>query len=337
MGSLQSPATLSDVAMLAGVSLKTASRVFNDQPNVSDAVRQRVRAASETLVYAPNTIARELRAGARSTCIGLVIGNLVNPFYSRLAAGLGSVFANAGLELLIASSGDEPDHERELIASMTSRRVQGLVLVPSAEDYSFLTPMMGRGMRVVSVDRPAGGISASSVVIDNRDGVRQAVRHLYAHGHRRIALLADNRALWTARERLDAFTDVCSELGLSAGTAMTIDGLSGMVEARRATVDLVLGREAPTGLVAGNNVIALGVIEGLRRTGRTVALVSFDDFDASELLDVTTLSHDPQEIGVAAARALVADLDDGSGQRMPRSLVVSTSVIARGSGEIPPA
>src|SRR6266536_5042857 len=121
-------ATLSDVAALAGVSLKTASRVFNDHPNVSDRVRQQVRYAADTLGYVPNTIARELRAGARSTLVGLIVGNLGNPFYSRLAAGAESVLVDAGLELLIASSGDDAAHERRLIDSMSSRQVRGLVL-----------------------------------------------------------------------------------------------------------------------------------------------------------------------------------------------------------------
>lgn len=337
LAAVPAQATLSDVAALAGVSLKTASRVFNDHANVSAAVRERVRTASQTLGYAPNTIARELRAGATSNFVGLVIGNLVNPFYARLAAGVESVLSQSGLELLIASSGDEKGHERTLIASMVSRRVRGLILVPSGDDYSFLAPDISRGMRVMFVDRPPAGIDASSVLVDNRAGMRQVVAHLVEHGHRRIALLADSRALWTARERIEAFTDVAAELGLMADAAVVVDDLSSIVDSRRATVDLVLGRQPPTALIAGNNVIALGAVEGLRRSGRRLALVSFDDFDVSELLDVTTLSHAPQEIGVIAARALLGELDPqgpGDGSAQPSHLVLETNLIVRGSGEI---
>src|SRR6266511_3180869 len=277
-------ATLSDVAALAGVSLKTASRVFNDHPNVSDRVRQQVRYAADTLGYVPNTIARELRAGARSTLVGLIVGNLGNPFYSRLAAGAESVLVDAGLELLIASSGDDAAHERRLIDSMASRQVRGLVIVPSAPDYSFLEADVSRGMHVVFVDRPPVGLAASSVVVDNRTGIRRAVEHLAEHGHQRIALLTDSREIWTARERIDGF-----------------------VEARA----------------------------DLRRTDRRLALVSFDDFDTSDLLEVTTLSYQPQEIGVAAARTLVAEVT-AEGRPTPSVVVLETSLIARGSGEIHP-
>jgi LacI family transcriptional regulator len=328
-------ATLSDVAALAGVSLKTASRVFNDHPNVSDRVRRQVRHAADTLGYVPNTIARELRAGARSTLVGLIVGNLGNPFYSRLAAGAESVLVDAGLELLIASSGDDAAHERRLIDSMASRQVRGLVIVPSAPDYSFLEADVSRGMHVVFVDRPPVGLAASSVVVDNRTGIRRAVEHLAEHGHRRIALLTDSREIWTARERIDGFVEARADLRLPVEPELIVDHLTSVVEARRAVADLILSRTTPTALIAGNNVIARGAIEAIRRTDRRLALVSFDDFDTSDLLEVTTLSYQPQEIGVAAARTLVAEVT-AEGRPTPSVVVLETSLIARGSGEIRP-
>lgn len=326
-------ATLSDVAALAGVSLKTASRVFNDHPNVSDVVRSRVRQSAETLGYVPNTIARELRAGAQSSLVGLIVGNLGNPFYSRLAAGAESVLVGAGLELLIASSGDDAEHERRLIASMTSRRVRGLIVVPSGADYAFLASDVGRGMRVVFVDRPPVGLDASSVLVDNRAGISLAVHHLAEHGHRRIALLADAPEVWTARERVIGFTDACADLGLDLDADLVVEGLTTVVDARRAAADLILSRRPPTALVAGNNVIALGAVAAIRRSERHLALVSFDDFDASDLLEVTTLSHGPEQIGVAAAQTLVAEVT-ATAPVAPTTRVLETALVARGSGEI---
>ncbi len=327
-------ATLSDVAALAGVSLKTASRVFNDHPNVSDGVRQRVQDAAAELGYVPNTIARELRAGAQSNLVGLIIGNLGNPFYSRLAGGAEAVLVEAGLELLVASSGDDAEHERRLVASMLSRRVRGLLVVPSGQDYSFLEADVSRGTSVVFVDRPPNGLHAPSVVVDNRAGVRQAVTHLADHGHRRIALLADHLDLWTARERVEGFRAVCAELGLDDDPQLVITGLSTTEQARRAAADLYLGRRPPTAVLPTNNVIALGAIEAMRRTRTRVALVSFDDFDASELLDVTTLSHEPGEIGAVAARTLLGELHGPA--RGNVAVVLETGLVLRGSGERAP-
>jgi LacI family transcriptional regulator len=291
--------------------------------------------ASEALAYAPNAIARDLRAGARSNFVGLVIGNLDNPFYARLAAGVSSVLTSGKYELLMASSDDMAEHERQLLSAMISRRVRGLIVVPSGDDYSFLAPERNRGTGIVFVDRPPVGLDAGFIVVDNRAGVRQAVEHLADHGHRRIAMLADARALWTSRERVAAFRDTCAARGIDVAEDLVVTELSTVVDARRATIDLALSRTPPTAIVAGNNLIATGALEGMRRSRRRLALVSFDDFDASELLEVTTLSHAPQDIGIAAATALLSTLADGGGLT-PSTLVIKTTLIPRGSGELNP-
>src|SRR5690606_1874951 len=130
--------TLGNVAALAGVSPKTASRALNDHPGVSAPTRQRVQEAARMLRFRPNALARELRTGAVSRGVGLVIADLANPFYSRLAAAAEQEFRSAGLELFLASTDEDPGREQEVVRTMLDRRVRALLVVPAAEDHSYL-------------------------------------------------------------------------------------------------------------------------------------------------------------------------------------------------------
>src|ERR1700712_5508700 len=115
-------ATVSDVARLAGVSLKTASRALNGHPSVKESTRSRVLQASSALRFRPNAMARELRQGGRASTVAFVIGDLTNPFYSQVAVGVSEATAERGLSLVMAASGDQPARERPAVDSMLERR-----------------------------------------------------------------------------------------------------------------------------------------------------------------------------------------------------------------------
>src|SRR3954465_4700286 len=130
--------TLRQVAALSGVSLKTASRALNGEPYVSAGTAGRVRAAAAQLGFRRNAIARDLRAGARSSLVGLIIGDLANPFYSRVARGAERRRRTAGLQLISASSEEDPALEHRLVSEMFERRVQAMLIVTSATDHAYL-------------------------------------------------------------------------------------------------------------------------------------------------------------------------------------------------------
>jgi LacI family transcriptional regulator len=145
--------TLADVAAIAGVSIKTASRVLNDSVNVAPDTAEKVRKAASLVGYRSNRIARELRGGALSNLIGMVISDLANPFYAGLAAGAEKRLSEAGLDLIIATARDDAERERALMESLLERRVRGLVVVPSGEDYSYLHIERRRGYLFLLIDR----------------------------------------------------------------------------------------------------------------------------------------------------------------------------------------
>lgn len=325
--------TLAAVARAAGVSLKTASRVLNDEPSVAPATRLKVRAAADTLGFRRNAVAAELARGGSSRLVGFVTGDIANPFYSDLAGAIERALREHGLQLITTSSDEDAHQERALIDALLERRVAALFIAPTATDHSYLHTELATGVPVVFLDRPPSGIDADTVVLDNRAGAAAATRHLLDQGHRRIALAGDLPRLWTFRERHDGFVETLRDAGVPDPERYVRNGLHDAAAARSAVEELLALDEPPTAILTANNKITQGALRALRgAAGRSVALVGFDDFDLADLLDVTVVGYEIAAMGHEAARLAV---DRIAAPGAPARLrVVPTSLVARGSGEI---
>ncbi|RXR25744.1 LacI family transcriptional regulator [Oerskovia turbata] len=329
--------TLAAVAEAAGVSLKTASRVLNDEPSVAEATRLKVRAAADTLGFRRNAVAADLARGGGSRLVGFVTGDIANPFYSDLAGGIERELRKHGLQLITTSSDEDADQERELIDALIERRVAALFIAPTAADHSYLHAELATGVPVVFLDRPPSGIEADTVVLDNRAGAAAAARHLLAQGHRRIALAGDLSRLWTFRERHEGFVGALHAAGIEDPERYVRDGLHDATTAREAVLELLALDEPPTAILTANNKITQGALRALRTghgTRRDVALVGFDDFELADVLDVTVVGYEISAMGQAAARLAVDRIESPGGA--PRLRVVPTVLVPRGSGEIAP-
>lgn len=295
--------TLRNVASVAGVGIKTASRALNGEPGVAPATLARVEAAAAGLGFRPNALARELRSLKRSTTVGLIIGDLANSFYSLVAAAVERAIAPHGLQLIIASHEESPDRERRIVRALVERRVEALLLVPSWGDATYLAAEMALGLRVVALDRPPNGVDVDTVLIDNRGGTIAAVEDLVARGHRRIGFVGDDEHHWTVRERLAAFTSAMLKHGLDLEPDLVRTGAHSAEIAERLAAPLMKLVEPPTAIFAGNNLALLGTLRAVRRSGVKVDLVGFDRFDAADLLEavVSLVEHDPAEMGRVAA------------------------------------
>lgn len=181
--------TLRDVAQRAHVSAMTVSRVLRDDPKVLPETAARVRAAVAELGYHRNEMARSLRLGSSTGLVGLVVTNLANPFYSRLALGVDAVVAGHGLKTVIGNTGHDLDSERGLVADLIARRVDGIVVVPADDDQRHLAAAADKGVPIVVASRPPNGFSADCVLVDDYGGSRTATRQLLDAGHRRIGFL----------------------------------------------------------------------------------------------------------------------------------------------------
>ncbi len=328
-----------DVAALAGVSLKTVSRVLNDEPGVSPAMSDRVRAAAHEISFRLDLGARSLRRSDRRTAtIGLVLENVDNPFSSALHRAVEDVARARGVAVFAGSLDEDPVRERELVAAFSSRRVDGLLVMPTGDDHAYLARERQAGTPFVFVDRSPGQLDADVVLSDNRDGARTGVEHLVAHGHRRIGFLGDLLRISTATERYDGYLDAMRAAGLPVARRKAVHTAVTVGAAEAAAVGLLQSDDPPTALFTAQNLVTIGALRALRRLGvhREVALVGFDDFPLADLLDppVTVVAQDPHTIGRLAAERLFHRIDGDGGAYVTE--VVRTRLVTRGSGEIPP-
>jgi LacI family transcriptional regulator len=327
-----------DVAERAGVSLKTVSRVINEEPGVAGHTAERVVAAIADLGFQRNDLARSLRQGRSSSTIGLVIEDIGNPFYSAIAQAVEAAAADRGRMLITSSCEEDPDRERALVQALLRRRVDALLLVPASDDHSYLAREAGDGTPVVFLDRPPGGVDADTVLLDNCGGARNAIEHLLAQGHRRIAYVADPGRLYTASERLRGFREALADAGVEVDSELVrLDTHSAELaeDVVRELLALAPDRR-PTAIFTGNNRHTVGALRALRGLEHEVALVGFDDFELADLLvmPTTVVRHDSQELGRHAAELAFMRLDGRDGP--PRRVVVPTELVIRGSGEVPP-
>lgn len=319
-----------DVAAAAGVSLKTVSRVMNDERGVDPQTRAKVRGSVAELGYQRNEVARNLRPGQRSYTIGLVIEDIGNPFYSAMTRGAEEVSRANGFMVLSASSDESPERERELLCRMLRRQVDGLLVVPAGADHEFLVPEMIRGTPVVFIDRPAGNVEADLVVLDNRGGVGRAVRHMLAQGHRRVAVVGDGEWVWTAAERLAGYRAALRTARMRFDPTLVRMGPHTAGEAQEAAAGLLAAPEQPDAILALNNRMTVGALRAVRAIGAAVEVVGFDDLELADLLaaPVTVVSHDAAELGRAAVRLLLRRLQGHAAG--PETLVVPTDLVVRG-------
>lgn len=326
-----------DVAREAGVSLKTVSRVVNGEPGVTSALEERVLAAIVRLGYQPDDRARFLRrAGTSSKSLGFVLMDVANPFSSSILRGLEDAARNRGHLVLAGSSDGDPVLEEALVKAFIARRVDGLVIVSCHPDLSFLTTEIRLGTPVVFLDlRPSADVG-DLIHTDHRGGAAAAARHLIDHGHRDVAFLGDSLAFWSAAERRQGFTEVMEEERLPM--RWVLNGLDSPAAAEAMVEHLLEERPRPTALLTAQNLMTIGAVRALHRLGlqHEIALVGFDDVELADVVEpaITVVPQDPRTLGRLAGERIYDRL--AGKPRATEPLVLDCSVVARGSGEIPP-
>jgi LacI family transcriptional regulator len=299
----------------------------------------KVEKAVEMLGYRHNLAAGNLRrADGLSASIGLVFEDVSNPFFSAVHRGVEDVARARSVLTFAGSSDEDASRERELTEAFLGRRVDGLVVVPTSADHSYLARDVAAGMALVFVDRIPRFIDADAVVSDNVGGARGAVAHLAEAGHRRIAFLGDQPDIFTAAERLRGYRDAIAEYGGDRNDGLIRHPAFRAVGVDATVRELLGGPNPPTALFTAQNLITLGALRTLHELGlqHEIAVVGFDDIPLAELLQpgVTVVAQDPYAIGRRAAELLFSRLD---GYRGPsRREVLPTTLIVRGSGEIRP-
>lgn len=327
-------ATMKDVAALAGVGVKTVSRVVNGERHVSEETRQVVERAIAQLRFQRNDSAASLRHGQTQT-IGLIVEDISEPIQSSIARAVERVAREEHTLLFTASSSDDPEREREMTLSLISRRVDGLIIIPSPFDHGFLQAEMSAGLPVVFADRPPNGLTADVVLADNRGGARTGTMHLISHGHRRIAFIGDPETVHTGRERLAGYRDALADAGVPFDPSLVFLGPPDPERSDAALRSALERAEPATALFTGNSLNTIATLRSPAAHSTQIAHVAFDEIDLSDLLrrPLTVVAQDTAAMGEASARLLFDRLRGVGGPA--RTMELATRLIVRSTSERP--
>jgi LacI family transcriptional regulator len=336
---LRARPTMRDVAALAGVSLKTVSRVVNGVSSVDPQMTERVNAAAVKLGYRPNLTASNLRRlDRRPSTVGMLVENAANPFSSALMRAVENAAHERDILVLFGSLDEDPIRERKLVSAFIDRRVDGLVIVPAGSDQSYLSTERDAGTCLVFLDRAPMLLDADAVVSDNEGGASSAVAHLLGFGHRRIAYLGDRASIRTAAQRFAGYRRSLELAHIEMDDRLVRHGIHSIDAATSAARRLLALPDPPSAIFASQNLVTIGVVRALSALHGhdRVALVGFDDFPQADMLcpGATVIAQQTEQMGRVAAERLFARLD---GDQSPTEVVVlPTTLIQRGSGELTP-
>ncbi|MBB2678810.1 UNVERIFIED_ORG: LacI family transcriptional regulator [Rhizobium esperanzae] len=299
-----------DVAKLAGVSTGTVSRVLNDHPSVTDELRARVRRIIDELGYMPDPSARSMRSKV-SRLIGIVIPDLTNPFFSELVQSAEQAAASHGYNIIVMTSFDDAAKEADRIGQLTSRKVDGIILVPSNDFHTLKLP---KALPIVVVDRLMPGYSG--IASDHRSGVRLGVEHLLKLGHRRIGFISGPRHSVPANDRLKGYLDAMgqSDDDGEIQASQLIAEAAFDYESGRSAGNYLLARarsERPTAIFASSDQQAIGCMRAAHDLGipipAALSIVGFDGIPLSSMTTprLTTVKQPIQRIAAAAVAVLL--------------------------------
>lgn len=322
--------TMHDVARVAGVSVSTVSRVVNNERYVHPETRTKVVDAIAELGFQRNEAARALRPGQSSDTIGLIIADMANPFFSAIARGAEDIVREHSHMLIVGNSGLDFARERDLLQELVRRRVDGLLIVPTAHDHVDLHTELSRWAPIVYVDRAPRGVRADAVVLDNRAGAVRAVDYLIEAGHRRIGYVGGDPAVVTGHHRLAGYKQALRAGGLSFDEDLVRFGNHTAEAAEETVVALLTGPTRADAIFADNNRMTVGALHGIRRASIDAGLAGFDDVELADLLPrpIALVTHDTIELGRRAARLLFDRIAGASGP--PRRVTHRTQMLVRG-------
>ena len=319
------PVTIRDVARASGVHISTVSRTFSAPHLVNPETRSRVLACAEQLGYRPNRAARALITG-RTHNIGLIVADIANPFFPPLIKAAESQARQRDYHIFVTDTNEDPAVEEELVHAL-AKQVDG-VLLCSPRMSNSLIERLSREVPLVVINRQVNGLPA--VLMDVGGGARQAIEHLTALGHRDIALVSGPRGSWTSREIRRSATAAAR----AADATLTVLGPNPPTEAVGIAVAEQIRRCGASAVLAYNDLMAIGLIEGLYATGlrvpEDISVVGIDDIALSRLTrpKLTTVATPTATAGRAAVDMLLQPDDD---RRTNAQVTLQTELVIRDS------
>ena len=310
-------ASIRDVAKKAGVSLGTVSNAINRPEILAQSTLRKVNKAIADLDFIPNASARNLRV-KRNRVIGLVVPDISNPFFTVLAKGVNDAVFAANYILILCNTDESTEKENRYLDVLTGQKVEGILITPARDTNRALAAIVDKGIRLALVDRASHGLQACSVAVNDSYGGSLAISHLYELGHRNILLLTGNENIPQVAARNAGIQGTLSKIPESDRPVMTelrLDSMSAQSSYELISNKIELGIDF-TGIICGNDLIALGAIRALREKKivipNEVSVIGYDDIDfaMSATVPLTSISQPAYELGYAAAELIISECEN---------------------------
>jgi LacI family transcriptional regulator len=333
--------TIPEIARLANVSTATVWRVLNRPDRVSSVLARRVRKVIEKDGYYVNTHARTLVSG-RSRIFGLVVSEITNPFFLEMIQTFAKLGVSHNYAILLSSVGRDPSLLEATARQMIEHRVDGVAILTFGGEDALINTLTSRNVAVFAVDTDSPGPLLRTVRIDYQHGIRQAVQHLAALGHVRIAFVGGPLCLKTAVMRQDGFQQCMKEIDLEVLPEMVVEGhqtIEGGMEAISALVSLP---DRPTAVVCSNDLIAAGLMRAASDLSlsipRDLPVVGIDDIHLAQFMipPLTTVEMSKIEIAALAFSSLLDSVEPGRDENAREVHSVKTNLVLRRSTTLAP-
>jgi LacI family transcriptional regulator len=310
-------ASIRDVAKAAGVSLGTVSNAINRPEILAPRTLRKVQKVIEDMGFVPNASARNLRAG-RNRVIGLVVPDISNPFFTDLARGVNNAAFAAKYVVILCNTDESSEKESQYLDVLSAQNVEGILITPARETTRALASVTEKGIRLALVDRPALGLQACSVAVNDSYGGSLALTHLYDLGHRSIVLLTGSEDIPQVADRNAGIRETLNEIPASDRPniiELRLDSMSASNAYSAIMKKLESGIDF-TGVICGNDLIALGAIRAFREKNisvpEDVSVIGYDDIDfaGSANVPLTSISQPAYELGYAAAELIISECEN---------------------------
>jgi LacI family transcriptional regulator len=308
-------ATMRDVAQKANVSIKTVSRVVNDQGEISETTRKRVLAVIKELGYRPNKIARGL-VTQRTYTVGLVVPDITNPFFPEVARGVQDVARAQDYNVFLCNSDESQQEELRTLHSLADQGVDGIIIFPCYQTQNNLDVFAAQYRPIIAINHICDHANVSLVLTDNYQGAKLAVDYLLSKGHREIGMLAGLETSPQRGRRVHGFLDALAAYDLSVVEPRILSGLPTLASGYEVALRLLKQDPPVTAIFSYNDLQALGAIQACKELGRHIpadcAIIGFDDIQLASLVDpaLTTIRIDKYSMGQQAMRRLLDMLDN---------------------------
>lgn len=333
--------SIRDVAKRARVSIATVSRVVNRIATVDPELAKRVWKAVDEIGYVPNPQARALVSG-HSRILGLIVSEITNPFFPEIIQEFENLAVAHGYEVMVASTNNDPERTESVARRMLQRNVDGVAVMTFGIEEKLLDALVESPVPMVFVGSGPKKDNVRVIKVDYNEGIRAAVQHLAALGHRSIAFITGPLRIRSAVERRDSFLHALEEIGLSAGSATVLEGNHSMEGGIAAMEKLLAQGAQPTAVVCSNDMTAIGVLHALQRVSRSaprdISVVGYDDIHLSQFMlpPLTTVRMSCKDLASAAVEALRAGIEPDHARAAQREWAVATQLVVRQSTSFPP-